>query len=166
MAPVIEARAQARMASFSGHGRRSALSRAKASLDLAQDKLSDLRPDQRSDTALGYTERQLYFHMGDALVSLGDSQGAGLAFGQAALLYPGTEVLDCALVALGQARCLLESDEPEQALLLGRETVLALPPEHRTEVLAQVARSVGREAAALYPQLPALAGYREALQSN
>jgi hypothetical protein len=165
MAPVIEARAQARMASPSHYGRRSTLGRAKASLDRAQDKLADLGPEQRGDTALGYTERQLYFHTGDALVSLGDWQGAGLAFGQAALLYPATEVLDCALIALGQARCLLASDEPEQALLVGRDTVLALPPEHRTEVVAQVARSVGQETAARYPQLPALAGYRDALQS-
>ena len=164
MAPVIEARAQARMASLSRHGRRSTLGRAKASLDRAQDKLADLPAAERGDTALGYTERQLYFHMGDALVSLGDCQGALLAFGQAALLYPATEVLDCALIALGQARCLLESDEPEQALLLGRDTMLALPPEHRTEVVAQVARSVGQEAAARYPLLPALADYRDALQ--
>jgi transcriptional regulator with XRE-family HTH domain len=165
MAPVIEARAQARMASLSRHGRRSTLGPAKAILDRAQDKLADLSPAQRGDTALGYTERQLYFHMGDALVSLGDCRGAGLAFGQAALLYPATEVLDCALITLGQARCLLESDEPEQALLLGRDTMLALPPEHRTEVVAHVARSVGQEAAARYPQLPALADYRDALQS-
>ncbi len=165
MAPVIEARAQARMASASEHGRRSTLGRAKASLDRAEDKLADLPPEQRDDTAFGYTERQLYFHMGDALVNVGDWQGAGLAFGQAALLYPATEVLDCALIALGQARCLLDSDEPEQALFLGRDTMLTLPPEHRTEVVAQVARSVGQLAAARYPQLPALAGFRDALQS-
>jgi transcriptional regulator with XRE-family HTH domain len=164
MAPVIEARAQARMASLGRHGRRQALCRARASLDRAQDMLGDLAPEQCGDAAFGYTERQLYFHTGDALVSLGDWQGAGMAFGQAAALYSGSEVLDCALVALGQARCLLESDEPEQALVLGRDTVLGLPPEHRTEVIAQVARSVGQEAAARYPSLPALAGYREALQ--
>ncbi len=132
MAPVIEARAQARLASRSAvtaGGRPGSAGLNRPSLDLAQDKLSggiaDLPAEQRADTALGYTERQLYFHFGDALVSLGDWQGAGLAFGQAALLYPGAEVLDCALVALGHARCLLESDEPEQALLLARDTVLA-----------------------------------------
>ncbi len=165
MAPVIEARAQARMTSLGRHGRRSALGRAHAKLDLAQDKLTDLPPEQRADTALGYTERQLYFHAGDALLSLGDWQAAGRAFGQAALLYPGTEVLDCALIALGQARCLLLCDEPEQALLVARDTMLALPAEHRAGVVAQVARSVGQAVAVRYPQLPALARYRDALQS-
>ncbi len=165
MAPVIEARAQARMASLGHHGRRPALCRAKAVLDRALDRLSDLSPEQRGDATFGYTERQLYFHMGDALVSLGDWQGAGLAFGQAAVLYPAAEMLDCALIMLGQARCLLVSGEPEQALLLGGDTMIALPPEHKTEVVAQVARSVGQEAAARYPQLPGLAGYRDAVLS-
>ncbi len=163
MAPVVEARAHARLASLSCHGRRPALSRARAALDRAADAVADLPSEQSSDTALGYTERQLYFHTGDALVLLGDWQGAYRAFSQAAQLYPVTEVLDCALVTLGQARCLLESGEPVQALAVARDTVLGLPPEHRTDVVQQVARMLGRAATVRHPSLPALSQYREAL---
>ncbi len=169
MAPVIEARALARLASAASigrGGRRELLDRVRASLDRAQDMLGDLPEEQRSDTALGYTERQLYFHTGDTLVSLGDWQGASRAFAQAGQMYSGYEVLDCALIALGQARCLLESDEPGQALLAGQQTLARLPAEHRTDVVLQVARALGQQAAERDPKLPALAAYREALQAS
>lgn len=163
MAPVIEARAQARLASATSRGRRAALSRARATLDRAADAIADLPADLVGDTAFGYTERQLYFHTGDTLVALGDWQAASRAFSQAAQLYSAEEVLDCALVVLGHARCLLESDEPAQALALARDTVLGLPPEHRTDVVQQVARSLGQAASLRYPYLPALAELRDAL---
>jgi len=163
MAPVIEARAQARLVAASGQGRREALHKALATVDKAADGIADLPDDQRGDTALGYTERQLYFHSGDALVGLGDWQAASRAFALAAHLYPAAEVLDAALVALGHARCLLEADEPGPALALGRDTVLGLPPEHRTDVILQVARQLGQAAAERYPYLPAVAEYRDAL---
>jgi tetratricopeptide (TPR) repeat protein len=163
MAPVIEARARARLARVTSRGRRAALNRARATLDRAADVIADLPADLVNDTAFGYTERQLYFHMGDTLVVLGDWQAASRAFSQAAQLYPAAEVLDCALVVLGHARCLLESDEPAQALALARDTVLGLPPEHHTDVVQQVARSLGQAVALRYPCLPALAEYRDAL---
>ncbi len=163
MAPVIEARARARLAYVTSRGRRAALNRARATLDRAGDAITELPADLVSDTAFGYTERQLYFHMGDTLVVLGDWQAASRAFSQAAQLYPAAEVLDCALVALGHARCLLESDEPAQALALARDTVLGLPPKHRTDVALQVARSLGQIAAQRYPSLAALAEFRDAL---
>jgi hypothetical protein len=165
MAPVIEARARARLVSLGRGGRREALSRARASFERAHDGLGDLPMDLSADTALGYTERQLYFHMGDALVTLGDWQGAHRTFSQATQLYAASEVLDSALVALGQARCLLGSDEPEQALQVGQDTLASVPAEHRTEVMLQVARALGQEAAIRHARLAALAGYREALQS-
>ena len=166
MAPVIAVRAQARPggAALNRAGlTKAALTKARAALDKAADAVADLPADQRADTAFGYTERQLHFHSGDVLVGLGDWQGASRAFSLAARLYPATEVLDRALVWLGQARCLLDSGEPAQALALGRDTVLGLPPEHRTEVVLQVARQLGRAAGERYQGLPALAEYRAAL---
>ncbi len=134
MAPVIEARAQARLAALGAGSRRETLDRARATLDRAHDALADLPAGQRSDTALGYTERQLYFYTGDILVGLGDWQGAHRAFGRAGQLYAATEVLDCALVAFGQASCLLQADEPDEALAVGRDILAGLPAEHRTDV--------------------------------
>jgi len=165
MAPVIEVRAQARLSAVTAGSRREVLERARAVLDRAHDTLADLPADQRSDTALGFTERQLYFYTGDVLVSLGDWRGAQRAFGQAAQLYAAGEVLDTALVALGQARCLLAADEPGEALTIGRETLAGLPAEHRTDVVLTVARLLGQEAASRDCGLPALASYRDALQN-
>lgn len=191
MAPVIEARAQARLAAAQprreplnreplnpeAHNRpgrhravlsravlnRAGLNRVRAALDKAADAIADLPPEHRADTALGYTERQLYFHSGDALAVVGDWQGASRAFSLAAQLYPAAEVLDSALVSLGQARCLLDSGEPGQALALGRDTVLGLPAAHRTDVILQVARQLGHAAAERYPSAAGLAEFRDAL---
>jgi tetratricopeptide (TPR) repeat protein len=165
MAPVIEARAKARLTALSGHGRREALSRARAALDYAADAIADLPAGVRADTALGYTERQFYFHAGDTLVLLGDWRAAQRAFGQASELYPDAELLDRALVTLGQARCLLESGEPAAALALSRDTVLGLPPEHRTAIIRHVARLIGHAASERHPRLGALSEYTEALST-
>lgn len=164
MAPAVEARALARLATHAGAGRREALSRTRAVLDRAADAIGDLPAERSADAALGYTERQLYFHAGDTLVLLGDWKAAQRAFSQAAQLYPAAEALDCALVGLGQARCLLESDEPWQALAVARDTVLELAPAHRAGVVLQVARQLGQTVGARHPRMPALQEYLEALR--
>jgi hypothetical protein len=81
-------------------------------------------------------------------------------------LYPVTEVLDCARVALGQVRCLVESDEAVQAPAVARDTVLGLPPERKTDVVQQVARMLGQAATVRHPSLPALSQYRGALSQT
>jgi tetratricopeptide (TPR) repeat protein len=164
LATVTEARSRARLAS--GHGRLEALRRARATLDWAADAIADLPADTREDTVFGYTERQLYFHLGDVLVSLGDWQQAGRAFTQAERLYPASERLDRALVAIGRARSLLSADEPGQALELARVTVLALPPGHRAEVIRHTARTLGFAVAERDSRLPGLAEYHEAIAAT
>jgi tetratricopeptide (TPR) repeat protein len=160
MAPVVAARAAARMG---GQGRRDALEQARGVLDRAHDVLDDLPACDRADTAFGYTERQLYFHEGDTLVALGDCQGAGRAFAHALRGYSPDEFLDRTLIAVGQTRCLLEAGEPEQALRLSQDALLALPREQRPEIVLRAARLLGRSAAARHAGLPALREYREAL---
>jgi tetratricopeptide (TPR) repeat protein len=160
MAPVVAARAAARMG---GRGRRDALEQARGVLDRAHDVLDDLPACDRADTAFGYTERQLYFHEGDTLVALGDCQGASQAFAHALRGYSPDEFLDRTLIAAGQARCLLEAGEPEQALRLSQDALLGLPREHRPEIVLRAARLLGRSAAARHAGLPALREYREAL---
>ena len=162
MAPVIEARALARLA---GRGRREALDRVRGALDRAHDALGELTAADSASTAFGYTERQLFFHEGDALVTLGDYQGATRAFAHALRLYSPTEFLDRALVMFGEARCLAEADEPEQALRLGRDTLVSLPSQHRTEIVAHAARGLGESVAVRHAGLPALGDYREALRA-
>jgi tetratricopeptide (TPR) repeat protein len=163
MSPVIEARALARMA---GRGRREALDRVRGAFDRAHDMLSELPAADRDNTAFGYTERQLFFHQGDALVTLGDYQGATRAFAQALRMYSPGEFLDRALVMFGEARCLAEADEPEQALRLGQDTLISLPRQQRAEIVTHAARGLGESIAVRYPGLPALPDYRAALRTG
>jgi tetratricopeptide (TPR) repeat protein len=160
MALAVAARAAARMA---GRGRRDALDQAMPMLDRAHDTLGDLPEHDRADTAFGFTERQLFFYEGDALVMLGDFQRAGRAFAQALRRYPAREFLDRTLISLGQARCLLESGEPERALGLSRDALLRQPREQRPPIVVRAAQQLGRAAAARHAGLPAVREYREAL---
>ena len=178
MAPVMEARALARLArARSGGGAPGTVGgrggaggaevrRASAALDGAHEALERLPEEDRRDTAFGYTERQLLFHQGDALVTLGDYRGADDAFGQAMRLYSPAEFLDRSLVTLGQARCRLQAGEPEEALRLSRDTVLGLPSQHRPGIVLRAARSLGEAVAAKHGDFPAVRDYREVLVSR
>jgi tetratricopeptide (TPR) repeat protein len=181
MAPIVEARALARLARARGKGgpsgraaaggagggtggvTASAVSRVNAALEQAQQALDGLPTEERRGTAFGYTERQLLFHSGDALVTLGDYRGADDAFGQALRLYSPAEFLDRSLVTLGQARCRLSAGEPEEALRLSRETLARLPSQHRPGLVLRAAYSLGETVAAQHGDFPALRDYREAL---
>jgi tetratricopeptide (TPR) repeat protein len=178
MAPVLEARALARLArARSGGGQPGTVTgrggaggaevrRASAALDRAHEALDQLPEEERRDTVFGYTERQLLFHQGDALVTLGDHRGADDAFGQALRLYSPAEFLDRALVALGQARCRLQAGQPEEALRLSRETLLGLPSQHRPGLVLRAAQSLGEAVAAKHGDFPAVRDYREVLVSG
>jgi tetratricopeptide (TPR) repeat protein len=162
MAPIVEARALARLARARGKGS-GAVSRVSAALEQAQAALDGLPAEERRGTAFGYTERQLLFHSGDALVTLGDYRGADDAFRQALRLYSPAEFLDRSLITLGQARCRLSAGEPEEALRLSRETLARLPSQHRPGLVLRAAYSLGETVAAKHGDFPALRDYREAL---
>lgn len=166
MAPVIEARALARVAARrGGTAKPQGLRRASALLDGAHEALARLPVTDRGDTAFGYTERQLLFHEGDALVTLAHQQGAEKALTHALRLYSTEEILDRSLATLGLARCRLEADEPEEALRLSRETLFAVPREHRSEIMVRAARSLGDCVAGRHGEFTAVREYREALAS-
>jgi hypothetical protein len=166
MAPVLEARALARVAARrGGPAKLQGLRRVPALLDQAHDALSRLAPPERGDTAFGYTERQLLFHEGDTLITLGHGQGAERAFTRALRLYSADEILDRSLATLGLAQCRLEADEPEEALRLSRDTVLSVPREHRSEIMVRAARSLGDSVAGRHGEFRAVREYREALVS-
>jgi hypothetical protein len=70
MAPALEARALARAAARrGGMAKMQGLRRVSALLDNGHDAFGRLSAHERGDAAFGYTERQLLFHEGDALVS-------------------------------------------------------------------------------------------------
>jgi hypothetical protein len=166
MAPVLEARAMARAATRrGGTAKVQGLRRVSALLDHAHDALGRLPSNERGDTAFGYTERQLLFHEGDTLVTLGHAQGAERALTRALRLYSADEILDRSLATLGLAQCRLEADEPEEALRLSRETLLGVPREHRSEIMVRAARSLGDSVAGRHGEFRAVREYREALVS-
>jgi len=166
MAPVMEARALARVAARrGGSAKPQGLRRASGLLDSAHEALSRLPATERGDTAFGYTERQLLFHEGDTLVTLAHHRGAEKALAHALRLYSTDEILDRSLVTLGLARCRLEADEPEEALRLSRDTLFAVPREHRSEIMVRAARSLGDCVAGRHGEVPAVREYREALVS-
>ena len=159
---AVAARAVARL----GRGRREALNRIRAGFDRAHEALADLPATERAGAAFGYTERQLFFHEGDALAQVGDVQAAARALAHASRLYPDAEFLDRALVGLGRARCLLDAAEPEEALRLAAATLAGLAPGQRAAIITRAARDLAAGAADRYPGLPALAGYREVLAAG
>lgn len=164
MAPVLEARSLARItARRESAGKRQALRRVNSLLGHAHEGLTRLTPSVLGDPAFGYTERQLLFHEGDTLVTLGAHQGADRAFTRALSLYTRDEILDRSLVTFGLARCRLEEDEPEEALRLSREMLLGVPREHRSEIMVRAARSLGDSVACKHGEVRAIREYREAL---
>ena len=163
MAPIVEARAVAWLAGSRGGGRGAFGRRVNLALDRAHEAFEALPAEQQAGTAFGYTERQLLFHQGDALVTLGDHRGADDAFGQALRLYPPGEFLDRSLVTLGQARCRFVAGEPEEAIRLSQETLRRLPSQHRPWLVLRAARSLGDAVAAKHGDSPAIRDYREAL---
>ena len=166
MAPVAEARGLARVAARRGGTAKSqGLRRASGLLDSAHAALARLPATERGDSAFGYTERQLLFHEGDTLVTLAHHRGAERALTRALRLYSTEEILDRSLTTLGLARCRLEADEPVEALRLGQETLLAVPREHRSEIMVRAARSLGDCVAGRHGEVQAVQEYREALVS-
>lgn len=164
MAPVLEARALAWAAARREDAARGpALRRVEALLGPAHEALARLPTAERGDTGFGYTRRQLLFHEGDTRVMLGDHRGAEEVFGWSLDLYAPDENLDRSLIGLGLARCRLAADEPEEALRLSRDTLLAVPREHRSEIMMRTARSLGDAVAARHGEQRALREYREAL---
>ncbi len=166
MAPVLEARALAWAAARRDDtGGGSALRRVKTLITPVHEALARLPATERGDTAFGYTQRQLLFHEGDTLVMLGDHRGAEEAFACSLDEYAPDEILDRSLISLGLARCRLEADEPEEALRRGLDTLLAVPREHRSEIMMRTARSLADTVAVRHGEQRAVREYREALVS-
>lgn len=132
MAAAVEARAQARL------GRRD---EAEAALRHAEHAFAR-QPATPADTAFGYTERQLRFHAGSALTSLGDPGRAREHHDEALRQYAGArEPLDTALIALERATGMVGLDVQAGCQHACR-VLQDLHPEHRTEIVLSKAREV------------------------
>jgi tetratricopeptide (TPR) repeat protein len=160
MAPIVEARALGMLVK---RGRGDAAGSAKRALARGQAVFGQLGKDHAADTAFGYTERQLAFHMGDTYTSLGDHRNADQALRRALTLYPASEELDRTLIWLNRASCRLQEGEPEEALRTARETVTGLSSGHRTDIIMHRARQLVGTVVAQYGEINAAREFREAL---
>ncbi|MFG3344430.1 helix-turn-helix domain-containing protein [Streptomyces sp. NPDC048018] len=132
-APALEARALARM----GRARE-----AQDALALAEAAFARLGAADTSDTAYGYTERQLVWHGGSMWTTLGDTRHAQAALQRARGLYSPTEHLDQALISMDEAESLVAVGEVSVACRATESLLLGLPPEHFTGIVISRAREV------------------------
>ena len=68
-------------------GKKDVVDQAKRALSRARAAFSQMAAARQDDADFGYTERQLYFHQGDALVKLGQAMEADLILEQALTKY-------------------------------------------------------------------------------
>jgi tetratricopeptide (TPR) repeat protein len=160
MAPIVEARALGMLVK---RGRGDAAGSAKRAIARGQAVFGQLGRDQVADTAFGYTERQLAFHVGDTYTNLGDHTHADESLRRALTLYPAGAELDRTLIWLDRASCRLQEGEPEEALRAAQDSVLALSPGQFTDIIAQRARQLVGAAVAQYGEIAAAKEFREVL---
>ncbi|MFF3552352.1 hypothetical protein ACFYXL_02915 [Streptomyces tsukubensis] len=127
---VVEARALARM-------RRG--DEALPLLRQAEDMFGKLSSQDREDIALGYTERQFLFHLGNAWTHLGRTEEAWTVQRRALAQYAPTERLDPALIRIDRATALARAGEPEEAYRIAGGAITSLPTEHRTGMVMRYA---------------------------
>ncbi|GAA3441266.1 XRE family transcriptional regulator [Planomonospora venezuelensis] len=162
MAPVVEARA---IAMISGAGKKDAVDQAKRALSRARAAFSQMPVVDQEDLAFGYTERQLYFHQGDALVRLGQAMEADLILEQALTKYSPSDWLDPALIRFDRAKCKVIEGDLAEALTMAKEAIAGLDEGCRPDIVVQRAMEVAKLVELKDPAHPDLKEYREALQA-
>ncbi|WP_229803739.1 XRE family transcriptional regulator [Planobispora rosea] len=167
MAPVVEARAIAMLSGnpAGGSGRKDVVDQAKRALSRARAAFSQMTTAEQEDVAFGYTERQLYFHQGDALVRLGQAMEADLILEQALTKYGPSDWLDPTLIKLDRAKCKVMEGDIEEALSIATKTVSGLGEGCRPEILMQRAQEVVQLVESRAPDHPHLKAYLDALRS-
>ncbi|GAA2599776.1 XRE family transcriptional regulator [Actinomadura fulvescens] len=160
MAPAVEARALGQLAL---RGRSDAAPSARRALVRGRSVFDQLSKTQTSDLAFGFTDRQMAFYEGDTFTNLGDHQHGDQVLSHALTLYSATDWVDMTLVRLDRASCKLHAGHPEAALNAGRDAILELPSEHRSDILVHRARQLGAAVNAKHGEIAALSDFYESL---
>ncbi|MEV8632634.1 XRE family transcriptional regulator [Streptosporangium sp. NPDC051023] len=163
MAPVVEARA---LAMLSGAGKKDVVDQAKRALSRARAAFSQMAAADQDDATFGYTERQLYFHQGDALVKLGQAMEADLILEQALTKYGPGDWLDPTFIKFDRAKCKLLEGDIDEALAIAKATLASLGEGCRPDILMQRAHEVARDVEGKDPNHPELKLYLEALRAT
>ncbi|TQM74417.1 hypothetical protein FHX40_1088 [Thermopolyspora flexuosa] len=166
MAPIVEARAIAMQSGSTG--RKEAVDQAKRALSRARAAFTQMSSDDQQDLAFGYTERQLYFHEGDALVRLGETIEADYILQKALSQYGPSDWLDPTLIRFDRARCKLIEGEIEEAARMALETWKELEDAYRTDIVVRRANDLIRQAekAASGSRIPVLEELKDAVKAR
>lgn len=162
MAPVVEARALAMM---SNTGKKDVVDQAKRALARARAAFSQMGAAEQEDAAFGYTERQLYFHQGDALVKLGQPMEADLILEQALTKYGPSDWLDPTFIKFDRAKCKLLEGDVGEALTIAKAALASLGEGCKPDILMQRAHEVARDVEVKDPNNPELKLYLEMLRA-
>lgn len=153
-APALEARSLARLGRADD---------AREAMRIAERAFARLGSHDTGDTAYGYTERQLRWHIGSMHTVLGDTRRAQVSLDEALTMYAPVEHLDRALITFDQAAGLLHVGEVATAAQVGLQTLEMLPAEHRTGIVVSRAREVAAAIPARALRMPAVRDFREAI---
>ncbi|MDH2429737.1 XRE family transcriptional regulator [Sphaerisporangium sp. TRM90804] len=160
MAPVVEARALSMLANSGG--KKDVVDQAKRALSRARAAFAQMAPAQQEDTVFGYTERQLYFHQGDALARLGQTIEADLILEQALEKYEG-DLLDQTLIRFDRAHCRLLEGDGDEALRLGVDAVTRVGEGFRTDIILRRAHDLVKAIEDRCGDLPGLGPLKDLL---
>ena len=163
MAPVVEARALSMLANSGG--KKEVVDQAKRALARARSAFAQMNPSQQEDTVFGYTERQLYFHQGDALTRLGQTIEADLILEQALEKYEG-ELLDQTLIRLDQAQCRLLEGDGAEALRMGQAACTRVGEGFLTDIILRRAGDLASAINTRCGEIPGLRDWRDTLASR
>lgn len=161
MAPVIEARALAMLPNAS---KKDVVDQAKKALARARAAFTQMRSQEKNDLAFGYTERQLYFHQGDALVKLGQVLEADIALQQALHQYSPQEWLDPILIRFDRAKCKLLEGEVDEAVEMVIALMDKLDPSYRADIVLKRAQELADSIEEVAPDHPRLPLYRRLIE--
>lgn len=136
-------------------------------LDRAASLFGRLDRDAGSDKAFGYTERQFYAHVGNALTHLGDTDRAAEYQDKALALYRGTgDQLDPVLTRFDTAARMVRDDDVDEACQVARRALLDVPEEHRTGMVVTYAQGFLRSIPPPRRELPATRDFVDVLATS
>ncbi|MFD8965953.1 helix-turn-helix domain-containing protein [Streptomyces sp. NPDC059568] len=135
--PALAAPLEARAHALLGRPEETALA-----LAAAETALGRLPAEERTESAFGYSESQLRFHIGNALTHLGITRRAREEQDRALELYPTADHTDRALIRLDQAMCLAADGDTAAAASHATNVIVDLTPEHRSPLIIFRARDV------------------------
>lgn len=165
MAPVVEARALAKMTTPGGP-RHEVVEQAKRALYRARAAFSQMNASDQEDPAFGYTERQLYFYQGDVLVKLGQTLEADVLLEQALGKYVGGDLLDQTLIRFDRALCRHLEGDLDAALAMAKEALDAISNDYCTDLMLRPAYDLIKTMRAKYGDLPKIMEFQDQVNAR